>query len=103
MRKLVISLALAALMVPATFAAPAKKATKAAVSNPMVDINSATVDQLETLPGIGAADATKIVESRPYAAKKDLVQKKVLTQASYDQISKLIAAKPLPKTMAKKK
>jgi DNA uptake protein ComE-like DNA-binding protein len=108
MRKLVVLVALAGLMLPVTFAAQAgttstKKVRKAATSSALVDINSATADQLEKLPGIGAADANKIVEGRPYSSTKELVQKNVLAQASYDQISKLIHAKPLPKQAAKKK
>ncbi|MFZ0663174.1 MAG: helix-hairpin-helix domain-containing protein [Acidobacteriaceae bacterium] len=68
------------------------KSASAAQSNP-VDINTASLDQLKALPGIGDTYAQKIVNGRPYAKKSDLIRKKVLPEAVYKKISDKIIAK----------
>ncbi len=59
----------------------------------LIDINTATEQELKELPGIGDAYSKKIVDNRPYRSKNQLVQKHVIPQATYDKIKDRIIAK----------
>jgi competence protein ComEA len=79
------------MMAPAPKASESKMAPAPKVE--LLDINSATADQLDALPGIGKAYSAKIIAGRPYKGKDELVQKSIVPQATYDKIKDKVIAK----------
>ncbi len=75
---------------PATAPAAAPAATSSA---PLVDINSASKEELSALKGIGAVRSDAIIKGRPYKGKDDLVRKNIIPEGVYADIKDLIIAK----------
>jgi competence protein ComEA len=73
---------------------PIIKAAEArtAPAAPKLDINSASEQELDGLPGVGAILAKKIVDGRPYRSKDELVRRKILPQSAYDGIKDRVVA-----------
>jgi competence protein ComEA len=79
-------------MAPAPKAATESKMAPAAKSD-LLDINSASPDELDALPGIGKAYSAAIIKGRPYKGKDELVQKNIVPQKTYDGIKNKVIAK----------
>ena len=116
MRLTTLSLALAALLAPGialaqtpqtiapakpgvpAASAPAAKPAATTAATPaakpdLVDINTATPEQLDALKGIGEKRSAAIIAGRPYKGKDELFQKKIVPKAVYEKIKGQIIAK----------
>ena len=62
------------------------------VTGNMLDINTATKDQLMALPGIGDKYSDAIIRNRPYTMKNQIVSKAGVPQGTYDKIKDQIIA-----------
>ena len=93
MRKILSAIAVVLMIVlgapAASFAKSAPAATKSADK---LDLNTATEAQLKELPGIGDAYAAAIVKGRPYKAKDELHERKIIPMATYNKIKDKVIA-----------
>ena len=77
----------------ATNPAPRTTTTPAPATGTLIDINSASKDELDALPQIGASRAEAIIKGRPYKGKNDLRDKKVIPENAYEAIKDRIIAR----------
>jgi competence protein ComEA len=83
-----------ALTKPTPAPAPATPAaTRPAAGSTLVDINSASAEDLDKLPGVGKSRAEAIIKNRPYKGKDDLLDRKILPANVYKDIKDKIIAK----------
>ena len=71
----------------------ADKTSTISTSAKLIDINTASKDDLKALPGVGDAYSAAIIKNRPYANKRQLLSRKVIPQATYDKIADRVVAK----------
>ena len=64
----------------------------------LIDINSASRNDLMTLDGIGEVRADAIIRARPFKAKTELVERRLIPEALYDKIADKVMARPVPGT-----
>ncbi len=72
---------------------PVTRAGQVAVTGKLVNINTASLQDLETLPGVGPAIAQKIIDGRPYGALEDLMNVDRIGQATFDKLKDLITVR----------
>ena len=53
----------------------------------VVDVNSASKEQLETLPGLSAKQSEGVINGRPYSSKHDLVTRGIISESEYDRLA----------------
>ena len=82
---LIVALTLGVSVIAVPHFAVAKDTKTAVSATALLDLNTATVDQLNALPGIGAVKAKAIVDGRPYASVDDLLAKGIVSKSAYDK------------------
>ena len=90
-----IALLLGAGAAHAQGARPAAPAAAPAASG-LIDLNSASRDDLMSLDGIGEVRADAIIRARPFKAKTELVERRLIPEALYEKIADKVMARPPP-------
>ena len=98
MRARFLSIAFALLAGAASAVAQTRTPPGAVPQASLIDINSASRDDLMSLEGIGEVRAEAIIRARPFKAKTDLVERRLIPEALYDKIADKVMARPMPGT-----
>ena len=95
MKRLALLIGLALALGATDVVAQSRAAPPAAT---LIDINSASRDDLMNLDGIGEVRADAIIRARPFKAKTELVERRLIPEALYDKIADKVMARPVPGT-----
>ncbi|WP_421995733.1 ComEA family DNA-binding protein [Reyranella sp.] len=87
-------------LAPAVLTAEVWAQSRAPSAGGVIDLNSASADELMSLEGIGEVRADAIVRGRPFKAKTELVERRIIPEALYDRIADKVTARPVPGTPA---
>jgi len=69
-----------------------------APASSLIDLNSASRDDLMSLDGIGEVRADAIIRARPFKAKTELVERRLIPEALYDKLADKVTVRPIPGT-----
>jgi competence protein ComEA len=95
MKRLALLIGLALALGATDVVAQSRAAPQAAT---LIDINAASRDDLMSLDGIGEVRADAIIRARPFKAKTELVERRLIPEALYDKIADKVMARPVPGT-----
>ena len=96
MLKYVACIVLAALAVVPCASAQTRPGAAPAAN--LIDLNSASRDDLMTLDGIGEVRADAIIRARPFRTKGELVERRLIPEALYDKLTDKVTVRPIPGT-----
>ena len=96
MRARIFLVGLALLLGPAPV--PAQTRTAPPPAAVLIDLNSASRDDLMSLDGIGEVRADAIIRARPFKAKTELVERRLIPEALYDKLADKVTVRPIPGT-----
>ena len=96
MIRIVSLIVLAVLALAQPSVAQTRPAPAAPPASNLIDLNNASRDDLMTLDGIGEVRADAIIRSRPFKAKTELVERRLIPEHLYEKIADKVMARPPP-------
>jgi hypothetical protein len=94
----VLLAALAIVLRTGALPAGAQQRLGAAPTAALIDLNSASRDDLMTLDGIGEVRADAIIRARPFRVKGELVERRLIPESLYDKLADRVTVRPIPGT-----